>query len=286
MLGLPLGERRLQALRRIGALVEAPSLYGHFDRRGEPAPAAARFRGSRAADRGRASRRPASSRRAGAWCGTSRSGCGSVSALPWPCSTSPSCWCSTSRRTASTPPASSSCARCSSSSRDSGRVTVFLSSHLLGELEQTITRLAVINRGRLRYQGTLAELRQREPVVLRLAVGDPARAIALLRDAGHAPALAEAGGISLAAPGADDRARERAPGGERNRRPRAARRTAEPRADLHGLDAGPPRGTPRAEGRLEGARGRLSHRALEAAPHAGAADGVRGARRWWCCCRC
>lgn len=38
------------------------------------------------------------------------------------------------------------------------RMTVFLSSHLLGEIEQTATRMAIINRGRLVVQGTVREL--------------------------------------------------------------------------------------------------------------------------------
>ena len=47
--------------------------------------------------------------------------------------------------------------------------TVFLSSHLLSEVEQVASRVAVIDRGRLRFEGTLEALhRQRRP---RLVVG-------------------------------------------------------------------------------------------------------------------
>jgi lantibiotic transport system ATP-binding protein len=41
-------------------------------------------------------------------------------------------------------------------------VTVFLSSHVLSEVEQVATDLGIINEGRLLFQGTLQELRQRQ----------------------------------------------------------------------------------------------------------------------------
>ncbi len=44
-------------------------------------------------------------------------------------------------------------------------VTVFISSHILSEVEQMCTRLAIIDHGRLVKQGAIAELRGPEPVV-------------------------------------------------------------------------------------------------------------------------
>jgi lantibiotic transport system ATP-binding protein len=201
VLGLPLGERRLSALRRIGALVEAPSLYGHLTAEenlrlqqlafGVPARriAAVLEETGLVEARGRLVRHFSLGM---------RQRLGIAMALLH----EPELLVLDEPQNGLDPAGILELRSLLKQLTDSGRVTVFLSSHLLGELEQTITRLAVINRGRLRYQGTLAELRRREPVVLRLAVGDPERALALLRDAGHAPALVGPGSISLAAPGA------------------------------------------------------------------------------------
>ncbi len=59
-------------------------------------------------------------------------------------------------------------------------VTVFLSSHLLGEVEQVATHIGVIHRGTLRYQGALAELADRRHAHLGLGVERPAEALAHL----------------------------------------------------------------------------------------------------------
>jgi len=50
-------------------------------------------------------------------------------------------------------------------------LTILLSSHLLNEVEQLCTRIAVLNQGRKVFEGTLAETRQREKWV-RVRVGD------------------------------------------------------------------------------------------------------------------
>ena len=54
--------------------------------------------------------------------------------------------------------------------------TVFLSSHLLSEVEQVCTHVGVMHRGKLLAQGTLAELRTTATPRLRVEVDDPARA--------------------------------------------------------------------------------------------------------------
>ena len=201
VLGLPLGERRLSALRRIGALVESPSLYGHLTAEenlrlqqlafGVPAGRIAAVLDETALveARGRLVRHFSLGM---------RQRLGIAMALLH----EPELLVLDEPQNGLDPAGILELRSLLKQLTHSGRVTVFLSSHLLGELEQTITRLAVISHGRLRYQGTLAELREREAVVLRLVVGDPARALALLRDAGHVPALAGAGAISLAAPAA------------------------------------------------------------------------------------
>jgi ABC-type multidrug transport system ATPase subunit len=62
--------------------------------------------------------------------------------------------------------------------------TVLLSSHLLGEIEQTASHVGILVEGRLRVQGSLAELRDRTPPELEVDCDAPDRARALLREAG------------------------------------------------------------------------------------------------------
>lgn len=62
-------------------------------------------------------------------------------------------------------------------------LTILLSSHLLNEVEQLCTRIAVLNQGRKVFEGSLAETR-RQANRVRLNVGDFALATKALRDAG------------------------------------------------------------------------------------------------------
>ncbi len=59
-------------------------------------------------------------------------------------------------------------------------VTVFLSSHLLSEVEQVATDLAIISEGELKFSGTTAELRTRSRPAVVLRVDQPDRASELL----------------------------------------------------------------------------------------------------------
>ncbi len=61
-------------------------------------------------------------------------------------------------------------------------LTILLSSHLLNEVEQLCSRIAVLNQGRKVFEGTLSATKQREQWV-RLRVGDFATAIGQLREA-------------------------------------------------------------------------------------------------------
>ncbi len=63
-------------------------------------------------------------------------------------------------------------------------VTVFLSSHLLAEVEQVATHLAIIASGESRFQGTAEELRLLNAPAIRITVDDPERAMRILRQAG------------------------------------------------------------------------------------------------------
>jgi ABC-2 type transport system ATP-binding protein len=62
------------------------------------------------------------------------------------------------------------------------KLTILLSSHFLSEVEQICTRIAVLNQGRMVFEGTLAETKRREQWV-RIKVGDFAAAVAELRKA-------------------------------------------------------------------------------------------------------
>ena len=59
--------------------------------------------------------------------------------------------------------------------------TVFLSSHLLAEVEQIADRIAILNRGRLLFQGSLGEFQAQRGKVLILRVDRPEEAASVLR---------------------------------------------------------------------------------------------------------
>jgi ABC-2 type transport system ATP-binding protein len=62
--------------------------------------------------------------------------------------------------------------------------TVFLSSHLLSEIEQVCTHAAVMSRGQLLAQGPMQELRANGVARLRVEVDDPERAARILMELG------------------------------------------------------------------------------------------------------
>ena len=62
-------------------------------------------------------------------------------------------------------------------------LTILLSSHLLNEVEQLCTQIAVLNQGRKVFEGPLAHIKQREKLV-RLVVDDFDSAASRLRQAG------------------------------------------------------------------------------------------------------
>lgn len=61
------------------------------------------------------------------------------------------------------------------------QVTVFLSSHLLHEVEQVCNRVAVIHKGKLIAAGDVADIKRDDAEVVRIGVDDPDRASALLQ---------------------------------------------------------------------------------------------------------
>jgi ABC-type multidrug transport system ATPase subunit len=61
------------------------------------------------------------------------------------------------------------------------QITIFLSTHLLSEVEQVATRMAVINRGELIAQGSVSELLDREPSDYSIQVWPDDAALELVR---------------------------------------------------------------------------------------------------------
>src|SRR2546423_1102321 len=56
-------------------------------------------------------------------------------------------------------------------------ITVLLSSHQLAEVEEVCNRVAIIRRGRIAFEGTLADMRGRTATLYRLRTTDPDRAL-------------------------------------------------------------------------------------------------------------
>jgi len=81
--------------------------------------------------------------------------------------------------------------------------TVLLSSHLLGEIEQTATHVGVVNDGRLVLEGELSRLKADLAPEVVFRTGDDARATALLRSRDLVPVASEAGLTIALRPGDD-----------------------------------------------------------------------------------
>jgi ABC-type multidrug transport system ATPase subunit len=83
--------------------------------------------------------------------------------------------------------------------------TVFVSSHLLSEIEQMCTHVGVMSRGRLVFQGSLSELGAASVTRVRVQTSEPAQAVSVLSGLGLAApsivdgqALAELGDLDSA----------------------------------------------------------------------------------------
>jgi lantibiotic transport system ATP-binding protein len=83
-------------------------------------------------------------------------------------------------------------------------VTVFLSSHLLSEVEQIASHIGIIHAGRLLFQGALTELQSRQQAQLTIGVTAPERAAQCLTKAGWAAQRRQDGMLIVSAdsPGA------------------------------------------------------------------------------------
>ncbi|ATC33155.1 ABC transporter ATP-binding protein [Caulobacter vibrioides] len=81
--------------------------------------------------------------------------------------------------------------------------TVLLSSHLLGEIEQTATHVGVVNDGRLVLEGELSRLKADLAPEILVRTGDRTAAISLLLSRGYSPVSDESGLVLALKPGAD-----------------------------------------------------------------------------------
>jgi ABC-2 type transport system ATP-binding protein len=73
-------------------------------------------------------------------------------------------------------------------------LTVFLSSHLLSEVELTASHVGIIHAGQMVFQGALADLQAQRETQLTVQVPNPPHAVAVLTQAGWAASLQAAGG--------------------------------------------------------------------------------------------
>jgi ABC-2 type transport system ATP-binding protein len=77
-----------------------------------------------------------------------------------------------------------------------GGVTVFLSSHLLSEVEQLCTDIGVMSAGRLVWQGRLADLREQQAARVRVDTERPQQAAAVLAGLGIADVRSSNGAVT------------------------------------------------------------------------------------------
>ncbi len=73
--------------------------------------------------------------------------------------------------------------------RDHG-ITIVISSHLLPEIEKLVTHVGIINKGKMMFQGTLSELKQKEQQSsIVIDTNDKAKAMQIIGNKGMAPEI-------------------------------------------------------------------------------------------------
>lgn len=85
-------------------------------------------------------------------------------------------------------------------------ITVFLSSHLLSEVEQIASHIGIVHRGQLVFEGTLASLQAQREEYLALGVDQPEAAQRILTEAGWTIQPSRNGGLHIAAVKRDEAA--------------------------------------------------------------------------------
>ena len=77
--------------------------------------------------------------------------------------------------------------------------TVLISSHLLGEMEQMVEQVGIIDHGQMLFEGPLTELQRHSRGALTLRLLDPAKALPALRLCGRTASRADGGCATPAA---------------------------------------------------------------------------------------
>ncbi len=187
LLGRPMPRDGHRVLPRVGALIEGPALYGFLSGRdnllrydaADPT-ADPRTRGSRVAEAlQRVGLASAAGRRAKAYSLGMKQRLGLAAAL-----LRPRDLLVLDEPTNGLDPQGMREIRSLVRSLASDGTTVFLSSHLLDEIEQVCTHTAVMSRGRLLTQGTVAEMSAGVRGRLTVSTPDPADAMSVLKEHG------------------------------------------------------------------------------------------------------
>jgi len=181
--GQPLKEQRIALLRRIGSLVESPSLYTHLSGR-ENLEIHRRLLGIAGRNISEALETvgllPVADRRVRTYSSGMKQRLGLAQALLG----SPELLL-LDEPTNGLDPAGIHEVRTLIRELPRRGVTVFLSSHLLAEIEQVATHLAIISRGELKFEGTGQDLEARSIPRIMVDVDQPETACALLAAAGQ-----------------------------------------------------------------------------------------------------
>ena len=197
LLGRPMPDAAQGVLPRVGALVEGPAFHPYLSGRDNlmrldaadrtVTASGARRRVSEALEQvGLAA---AATKRYRAYSMGMRQRLGLAAALIRP----RSCSCSTSPRTDWTPrePAVRAIVR----DVGTGGATVFVSSHLLSEVEQVCSHVGVMSHGRLVFSGSLHDLRAASGTRVRVDTSRPAAAAAVLHQLGTPEPDIRVGGV-------------------------------------------------------------------------------------------
>jgi ABC-2 type transport system ATP-binding protein len=194
LLGHPLADHRESLLRRVGALVEAPTVYEHLTGR-ENLRVAARLRGGLPASAltralGTVALRDVADRRAGTYSLGMKQRLGLALALL----DDPDLLILDEPTNGLDPSGMREMRTLIRDLPDRTGATVLLSSHLLGEIERTASHVGIIQRGRLLFQGSLEALEARRQPRVVIATDRPAEACRVLEQAGlssHRPPAAD-----------------------------------------------------------------------------------------------
>jgi ABC-type multidrug transport system ATPase subunit len=183
--GLPLATERLAVLRRVGSLVETPSLYPHLTAH-ENLAIPARLLGRRAADIARALATAGLGRVGRKLVRNFSLGMKQRLGLAMALLAEPELLILDEPTNGLDPAGIHEVRQILRAMPAEHGVTVFLSSHLLGEVEQVATHVAMLSQGAMVFQGTVASLSERRRSRLRLIVDRPADAAAHLESRGWA----------------------------------------------------------------------------------------------------